>query len=127
MFVYFILGKLRDGRQIAVKFFRENKDKKVQQFVNEIEVLSKLSHQNLVPFYGYCHHGHELMLVFQYISNGTLADHLHGEQKKQGTPPWHTRLNIAIEAASALAYLHNSGIIHRDVKSANILLDENLC
>ncbi|MED6111999.1 hypothetical protein PIB30_057571 [Stylosanthes scabra] len=68
------------------------------------------------------------MLVFKFVSNGTLADHLHGKLKKQGTLlPWHTRLNIAIEAASALAYLHNSGIIHRDVKSSNILLDEGLC
>ncbi|RYR57249.1 hypothetical protein Ahy_A05g022978 isoform B [Arachis hypogaea] len=93
------------------------------------QILSKLSHQNLVPFYGYCHrHDHELMLVFEFVSNGTLADHLHGKRKKQGTlVPWHTRLNIAIEAASALAYLHNSGIIHRDIKSSKILLDDNLC
>ncbi|XLR66255.1 hypothetical protein HN51_008782 [Arachis hypogaea] len=68
------------------------------------------------------------MLVFEFVSNGTLADHLHGKRKKQGTlVPWHTRLNIAIEAASALAYLHNSGIIHRDIKSSKILLDDNLC
>jgi len=63
------------------------------------------------------------MLVYEYISNGTLTKHLH--ESSGGKLPWHTRLNIAIETAAALVFLHDSAIIHRDVKGSNILLDEN--
>ncbi|KAK4409547.1 LEAF RUST 10 DISEASE-RESISTANCE LOCUS RECEPTOR-LIKE PROTEIN KINASE-like 1.2 [Sesamum angolense] len=67
----------------------------------------------------------ELLLVYEYIPNGTLADHLHGQRAKPGSLSWITRLNIAIETAGALAYLHASDVVHRDVKSTNILLDNN--
>ncbi|KAH9327132.1 hypothetical protein KI387_007310, partial [Taxus chinensis] len=69
-----------------------------------------------------------LLLVYDYASNGTLADHLHGETKAAKKLKWETRLNIALETAQALAYLHFSikpPILHRDVKSSNILLDQN--
>ncbi|KAK9278444.1 hypothetical protein L1049_028009 [Liquidambar formosana] len=119
-------GKLRDGRVVAVKRLYENNYKRVEQFMNEVEILTRLRHQYLVALYGCTsRHSRELLLVYEYISNGTVADHLHGERAKAGSLPWPIRMSIAIETASALKYLHASEIIHRDVKTNNILLDDN--
>ncbi|XP_010528496.1 PREDICTED: LEAF RUST 10 DISEASE-RESISTANCE LOCUS RECEPTOR-LIKE PROTEIN KINASE-like 1.3 isoform X3 [Tarenaya hassleriana] len=119
-------GVLRDGREVAVKHLYERSLKRVEQFKNEIEILKSLKHPNLVILYGCTsRHSRELLLVYEYIPNGTLADHLHGDRSRARTLPWPVRLEIAIETASALSYLHASGIIHRDVKTTNILLDNN--
>ncbi|PHT48235.1 putative serine/threonine-protein kinase [Capsicum baccatum] len=121
-------GKLRDGREVAVKRLYEQSSKRMVQFKNEIEILTHLRHQNLVMLYGCTsRHSRELLLVYEYIPNGTVADHLHGEKAKNGTLIWTIRMKIAIETASALAYRHASDIIHRDVKTCNILLDNNFC
>ncbi|XP_035546933.1 LEAF RUST 10 DISEASE-RESISTANCE LOCUS RECEPTOR-LIKE PROTEIN KINASE-like 1.2 isoform X4 [Juglans regia] len=121
-------GKLRDGRAVAVKRLYENNYKRVEQFMNEVVILTRLRHRHLVSLYGSTsRHSRELVLVYEYVPNGTVADHLHGERAKPGALPWPTRLNIAIETASALTYLHASAIIHRDVKTNNILLDDNFC
>eukprot|EP01018_Ginkgo_biloba_P021732 Gb_08341 [translate_table: standard] len=122
------LGNLQDGRVVAVKRMYQDNSRRLEQFDNEVRILSSLSHPNLVRLIGYCHARRELLLVYEYVSNGTLADHLHGKQNGSKDLPWGTRLNIAVEAAEALAYLHfcvKPPIYHRDVKSTNILLDEN--
>lgn len=96
--------------------------------MNEVEILTRLRHKNLVSLCGCTsQHSRELLLVYEYIPNGTVADHLHGDKAKPGSLPWPVRMSIAIETANALAYLHVSGIIHRDVKTTNILLDSNFC
>ncbi|XVF09557.1 hypothetical protein REPUB_Repub07fG0104400 [Reevesia pubescens] len=119
-------GKLRDGRAVAVKRLYENNYKRVEQFMNEVEILTRLRHQNLVSLYGCTsRHSRELLLVYEYIPNGTVADHLHGQRAKPGALSWSIRLEIAIETANALRYLHASDTIHRDVKTNNILLDNN--
>ncbi|ESQ47245.1 hypothetical protein EUTSA_v10027669mg [Eutrema salsugineum] len=119
-------GILKDGRAVAVKRLFERSLKRVEQFKNEIEILKSLKHPNLVILYGCTtRHSRELLLVYEYISNGTLADHLHGDQAESRPICWPARLNIAIQTASALSFLHAKGIIHRDVKTTNILLDSN--
>ncbi|XP_061357743.1 LEAF RUST 10 DISEASE-RESISTANCE LOCUS RECEPTOR-LIKE PROTEIN KINASE-like 1.1 [Gastrolobium bilobum] len=116
-------GKLRDGREVAVKRLYEHNYRRVEQFINEVEILTRLRHINLVSLYGCTsHHSQELLLVYEYVPNGTVACHLHGDLARSGTLPWHARMKIAIETASSLAYLHASDIIHRDVKTKNLLL-----
>ncbi|XP_068642132.1 LEAF RUST 10 DISEASE-RESISTANCEUS RECEPTOR-LIKE PROTEIN KINASE-like 1.1 [Aristolochia californica] len=121
-------GMLRDGRSVAIKRLFESSCRGENQFMNEVEILSQLIHPNLVSLYGCTsRNSRELLLVYEFIPNGTLADHLQGERAKSRALTWPLRMHIAVETAEALAYLHavEPPIIHRDIKSNNILLDEN--
>ncbi|KAL2896234.1 LEAF RUST 10 DISEASE-RESISTANCE LOCUS RECEPTOR-LIKE PROTEIN KINASE-like 1.3, partial [Bienertia sinuspersici] len=117
-------GKLHDGSLVAVKRLYENSCRHMGQFLNEIHILARLRHKNLVALYGCTSRkSRELLLVYEYVPNGTVADHLHGKLAESNVLPWFTRLSIAVETAEALTFLHENDVIHRDVKTTNILLE----
>ncbi|GJZ44375.1 wall-associated receptor kinase-like protein 14 [Tanacetum coccineum] len=114
-------GKLNNHDWVAIKKMRHMETYGMDQVMNEIKLLSSVSHPNLVRLLGFCIEKGEQILVYEFMSNGTLSQHLQKEIGKGLA--WTTRLNIASQTAQAIAYLHSAMIYHRDVKSSNILLD----
>ncbi|XP_020084295.1 wall-associated receptor kinase 5-like [Ananas comosus] len=121
-------GILKDNRVVAIKRAKIINERQKKEFGKEMLILSQINHKNVVKLLGCCLEVEVPMLVYEYISSGTLFQLIHGIGHRIYIS-LETRLKIALESAEALAYLHSSAsppIIHGDVKSSNILLDDHL-
>ncbi|XP_078431220.1 putative LRR receptor-like serine/threonine-protein kinase At1g53430 [Wolffia australiana] len=122
-------GVLPDGSMIAVKQLSSKSKQGNREFVNEIGMISALQHPNLVKLYGCCIEGNQLLLIYEYMENNSLARALFGPEGLRLELDWQTRRKICIGIARGLAYLHEESrlkIVHRDIKTTNVLLDGDL-
>ncbi|GLJ28271.1 hypothetical protein SUGI_0555630 [Cryptomeria japonica] len=121
---------------VAVKRISEGSRQGIKEFISEVSIVSRLRHRNLVQLLGWCHEQDQLLLVYEYMSNGSLDRHIFrggeeigaAEEEEPQVLQWSIRYKIASEIARALLYLHEEWdecVVHRDVKSSNILLDSN--
>ncbi|KAF6151885.1 hypothetical protein GIB67_010459 [Kingdonia uniflora] len=113
-------GKLRDGVKIAVKQHKAASFQGEKEFESEVHVLSKARHRNVVMLLGSYSEGSHRLLVYEYVCNGSLDQHL--SQKSRNTLSWTDRVRIALGAAKGLNYLHKNNIVHRDMRPNNILV-----
>lgn len=117
---------LADGSVMAIKRLRDTAQSE-KQFKAEMNTLARLRHRNLVPLLGYCIAGHEKLLVYKHMANGSLWDCLHSKANPENNLDWTARLKIGIGAARGMAWLHHScnpRVIHRNISSNSILLDD---
>ncbi|GLJ45089.1 hypothetical protein SUGI_0949180 [Cryptomeria japonica] len=120
------LGCLQ-GKDVAVKILSDKSHQGAMEFSTVVDILSKLHHKNLVKFMGYCTEEQKLVLIYEYRSGSALLDFMSNFFKPYSRMG--KRLNIALDAAQGLEYLHvgcKPGIIHRDIKSSNILLNDHM-
>ncbi|KAK1699303.1 hypothetical protein QYE76_016000 [Lolium multiflorum] len=128
-FGYVYDGFLDDGTEVAVKIRSECSNQGDKEFLAEVHILTRIHHKNLVSMIGYCKDGEHMALVYEFMSEGTLQDHIAGREPNGVCLRWKQRLRIAVESAQGLEYLHkgcNPPLIHRDVKATNILLNSRL-
>lgn len=122
-------GCLEDGTQVAVKMRSQSSSQGTKEFLAEAQHLTRVHHRNLVSMVGYCKDEPYLALVYEFMAQGTLQDHLRGRAGGGRALSWRQRLQIAVQAAQGLEYLHKGckpPLVHRDVKTGNILLSESL-
>ncbi|KAB5534222.1 hypothetical protein DKX38_017308 [Salix brachista] len=122
-------GELADGTIIAVKQLSSKSRQGNREFVNEIGMISCLQHPNLVNLYGCCIEGDQLLVVYEYMENNSLASALFGSETSALVLDWPTRYKICVGIARGLTFLHEGSairIVHRDIKGTNVLLDKDL-
>ncbi|KAG0587969.1 hypothetical protein KC19_2G205700 [Ceratodon purpureus] len=121
------LGKLENGKEVAVKVLNQSSQEgKPETFVNEVNLLMQVNHVNLVKLLGYCQDERDVV-IYEYMEEGSIGDHLHGDKRRLND--WKERLNIVLQAACGIEYMHSlcsPRIIHRDIKSENILLTRDM-
>ncbi|KAF3524299.1 hypothetical protein F2Q69_00047409 [Brassica cretica] len=120
-------GFVNGTKQVAVKILSHSSSQAYKQFKAEVELLLRVHHKNLVNLVGYCDEGENMALIYEYMSNGDLKEHMSGTRNRF-ILNWGTRLKIVSESGQGLEYLHNGckpPMVHRDVKTTNILLNEH--
>ncbi|XP_009362341.2 protein kinase STUNTED-like isoform X3 [Pyrus x bretschneideri] len=120
-------GCLPDGKELAVKILKPSEDV-LKEFVLEIDIITTLNHKNIISLLGFCFEDNNLLLVYDFLSRGSLEENLHGTKKDPLACGWNERYKVAVGVAEALDYLHTGSaqsVIHRDVKSSNILLSDD--
>uniref|UniRef100_A0ACD5XMD9 Uncharacterized protein n=1 Tax=Avena sativa TaxID=4498 RepID=A0ACD5XMD9_AVESA len=123
------LGKLKNSQKVAIKVLSSESKQGTKEFLNELSVISNITHPNLVKLYGCCVDGGQKMLVYNYLENNSVAKTLFGNARSSIRFDWRTRVKICIGVADGLAYLHEEvrpHIVHRDIKASNVLLDKDL-
>jgi serine/threonine protein kinase len=122
-------GKLKNSQKVAIKVLSSESKQGTKEFLNELSVISNITHPNLVKLYGCCVDGGQKMLVYNYLENNSVAKTLFGNARSSIRFDWRTRVKICIGVADGLAYLHEEvrpHIVHRDIKASNVLLDKDL-
>ncbi|XAR49231.1 Non-specific serine/threonine protein kinase [Bertholletia excelsa] len=120
-------GRLINGTPVAIKRLLNNLGQAEKEFRVEVEAIGHVRHKNLVRLLGYCIEGIHRLLVYEYVNNGNLEQWLHGAMSQHGHLTWEARMKVLIGTAKALAYLHEAiepKVVHRDIKSSNILIDD---
>ncbi|XP_058100932.1 probable LRR receptor-like serine/threonine-protein kinase At1g53440 isoform X1 [Magnolia sinica] len=122
-------GTLSDGSRVAVKQLSSRSKQGNREFINEIGMISALQHPNLVKLFGCCVEGNQLLVIYEYMENNSLARALFGREEHKLNLDWPTRHKISLGIARGLFHLHEESrlkIVHRDIKATNVLLDKDL-
>ncbi|VVA90390.1 unnamed protein product [Arabis nemorensis] len=120
-------GELTNGTHVAVKKIMNHLGQAEKEFRVEVDAIGHVRHKNLVRLLGYCIEGTHRILVYEYMNNGNLDEWLHGAMRQHGYLTWEARMKVLICTSKALAYLHEAiepKVVHRDIKSSNILIDD---
>ncbi|GJV21351.1 protein kinase, ATP binding site-containing protein [Tanacetum coccineum] len=124
-------GQLSESWENRIAAFKRFRGYEKKAFITELQVISNLNHENIIPFLGYCDEGEEMIMVYEYPVNGSLANYMEDDSNKRSRLTWQLHLEICMDAARGLNYLHSGlgqhdTVIHGSFRYNNIWLDENM-